>query len=139
MSGLLHDIQLIASDPLPELLEHMKAFRQALAEAQGAFDAIPDWPDGPPETTLTAWSTHINVLRKAASDPLDLGEGLGFDRELDALRTLLDQSENLTEALNRHDWLSEKGIRRLSTKGPDTLEALAAHATRLVPHEVLGG
>ena len=78
----LHDIQLIASDPLPELLDHMKAFRQALTEAQGAFVAIPDWPDGPPETTLTAWSTHIDALRKDATDPLDLGEGLEFDREL---------------------------------------------------------
>ena len=130
----LHDIQLIASDPLPELLGHMKAFRQALTETQSAFDAIPDWPDSPPESTLTAWSANIDALRKAASDPLDLGEGLGFDRELDELRALLDQSESLTEALNLHDWLSEKGIRQLaSTKGPNTLEALAAQATRLAP------
>jgi len=130
----LHEVHLIASDPIAELLGHMKSFRQALAEAQVAFSEMPSWIDAPPESTLSRWSEEIDTLEKAAAAPLELGQGLGFESELNALQTLLDQSEELTATLTNCGWLSQKGIERLSsTRGKETLDALAEQATRLAP------
>ena len=131
----LRSVHLIASDPLPELLGHMKRFHQALRESETVLSSVPGWSElQTPEEVLDQWKSGIEALGQAAKEPLLHPDQPGFEGETRALQTLSRERDALQSHLGRFAWLSRKGAHRLtSEKGEETLTQLASQATRLGP------